>query len=144
MSMFTSWRVGRDFGLLAVGAGLYTLASPPYEWSAAAWIALTPLFLVLQHKTPKAAFGAGLLYGVLFCTGIAYWVYFAISSYFPFPFPFDLLFALLSYSIFVGSYTGLAAALSCVLMGRGQPLLRGLGIPALWVCGEFARSSLFA
>jgi len=54
----------RDIVLLALGASLYTIASPPYEWAAAAWLALTPLFLVLHGRTPRAAFAAGLLFGV--------------------------------------------------------------------------------
>jgi apolipoprotein N-acyltransferase len=134
----------RDCLLLVFGACLYTLAAPPYEWASAAWVALTPLFLVIRGKTLRDAFLAGLLYGVLFCAGIAYWVYLAVAAYFPFPFPFDLLFTFLSYSFFVGSYTGLAAALSCVLMKSGRPLFCSLGVPALWVVGEFARSSLFS
>ena len=134
----------RDIVLLALGASLYTIASPPYEWAGAAWLALTPLFLVLRDRTPKTAFAAGLLYGVLCCAGIAYWVYFAVFAYFPFSFPLNFLFTLLSYSFFVGLYTGLAACLSCVLMRRGSALLCWGGVPALWVSGEFARSSLFS
>jgi apolipoprotein N-acyltransferase len=134
----------RDSLLLVFGAYLYTLAAPPYEWASAAWVALTPLFLVIRGKTPRGAFFAGLLYGVLFCIGVAYWVYLAVAAYFPFPFPLDLLFTLLSYSFFVGSYTGLAAAFSCVLMRSGHPLFCSLGVSALWVVGEFARSSLFS
>ncbi len=136
--------VAKDCLLLILGAGLYTLAAPPYEWASAAWVALAPLFLVIRGKTPRGAFLAGLAYGVLFCAGIAYWVYLAVAAYFPFPFPLDLLFTLLSYSFFVGSYTGLAAAFSCVLMRGGCPILGSLGVPALWVMGEFARSSLFS
>ena len=113
-------RAVRDLLLLALGAFFYTLASPPYEWAGAGWLALTPLFLVLKDKTPGTAFLSGLLYGVLFCAGIAYWVYFAVSAYFPFFFPFDLLFTLLSYSVFVGAYTGLAACLCCLLMRSGR------------------------
>ena len=134
----------RDCLLLVFGACLYTLAAPPYEWASTAWVALTPLFLVIRGKAPRGAFFAGLLYGVLFCAGIAYWVYLAVAAYFPFPFPFDLLFTFLSYSFFVGSYTGLAAAFSCVLMQSGRPLFGYIGVPALWVVGEFARSSLFS
>lgn len=134
----------RDCLLLVFGACLYTLAAPPYEWTSTAWVALTPLFLVIRGKAPRGAFFAGLLYGVLFCAGVAYWVYFAVAAYFPFPFPFDLLFTFLSYSFFVGSYTGLAAAFSCTLMQSGRPLFCYLGVPALWVVGEFARSSLFS
>jgi apolipoprotein N-acyltransferase len=127
-----------------LGACLYTLASPPYSWSGAAWIALAPFFLVVRGKTPGHAFVVGLLYGILFCVGITPWVYDAISAYFPLPFPLDALCTLLSYSVFVGAYVGVVAAGSCVLMRRASPLLRFLGIPALWVIGEFARSTFFS
>lgn len=143
--MFTplAKRAVRDGLLLTFGAFLYTLASPPYEWTGAGWLALTPLYLVLHDKTPKTAFVAGLLYGVLFGMGIAGWAYFSIAAYFPFPFPLDLLLTLLSFSVAIGPYTGLVATLSSVLMRRGRPGLRWLGIPALWVSGELIRSYVF-
>ena len=127
-----------------LSACLYTLAAPPYEWAGAAWFALTPFFLVLQEKTFLKAFIVGLPYGILFCTGIAYWVYFAISTYFPVSAPIALLLTLLSYSLFIGVYTGLAAAFASLFMRGSKRWLRGLGVPAAWVCGEFARSMLFS
>jgi apolipoprotein N-acyltransferase len=132
-----------DILLLTLGAFLYTIASPPYEWASAGWLALTPLFLVLRNKTPRTAFLPGFLYGVLFGAGIAYWAYFSIAAYFPFPFPLDLLFTFLSVGFSIGPYTGLAASLSCMLMRSRRPFLRWGGIPALWVSNELARSYLF-
>lgn len=134
----------RDLALLVFGASLYTIATPPYEWSSAAWLALAPLFLVLRGKTPGTAYAVGFLYGIFFCIGIASWVYYAVAAYFALGFPFDLLVTFLSYSLFVGSYTGLAALCSCVLMSRSRPSFRWVGIPALWVSAEFARTSLFS
>lgn len=58
-------RAVRDIFLLAVGTFLYTVASPPYEWPGAAWLALTPLFLALRDKTPTTAFLARLAYAIL-------------------------------------------------------------------------------
>jgi apolipoprotein N-acyltransferase len=144
MALPSSKQAVRDLFPLALGALLYTVASPPYEWTGAAWLTLAPLFLVLQNKTPRAAFVAGCLYGVLSCAGIASWVYFAISTYFSLAFPFDLFLTFLSYGFFAGSYTGIVASLSCVLMQSGRSLFCWGGIPALWVSGEFARSSLFS
>src|SRR3954447_21551138 len=114
--MLLGRHTARDIALLAVGAWLYTIAAPPYEWSSAGWLALSPLFLVLRDKTPGTAYAAGFLYGVFFCSGIAYWVYYAIAAYFAFSLPLNLFVTFLSYSFFVGSYTGLGAACSCVLM----------------------------
>jgi apolipoprotein N-acyltransferase len=137
------WAV-KDFARLAFGALLYTLAAPPYEWSSAAWFALTPLFLVVRNKTVASAFVAGLLYGVLSCAGIAGWVYAAVIGFFPFSSLVALLVTLASYGFFAGLYTGLAAAFSSVLIRRGRSLLFWIGLPALWVGAEYARSTLFA
>jgi apolipoprotein N-acyltransferase len=121
--MLLGRRTARDLALLALGASLYTVAAPPYEWHNAAWVALAPLFLVVHDKTPRAAYAAGFLYGVCFCGGIAYWLYDAIAAYFALGLPLNLLATFLSYGFFVGSYTGLAAAGSCVLMRHRRPVL---------------------
>lgn len=142
--MRLNWRTGKDLSLLTLGACLYTLASPPYDQSWAGWVALAPLFLVARKATPGRAFAAGLLFGVLFCFGIAYWVSFAVSAYFPLPFPLDLLCTIASYSVFIGAYTGLATTLASLLMRCHRPLLRWIGVPASWVIGEFARSTFFS
>ena len=129
----------RDVLLLALGAGLYMLAAPPYEWSLAAWLALTPFYLVLHSKTPKSAFWVGAVFGLLFSVGLAYWVYFSIATFFPVSPVLAAVGTLLVYLIFVSPYTGLVAVGSCILMRQGSRL-RWLGIPALWVSGEFARA----
>jgi apolipoprotein N-acyltransferase len=133
-----------DMLLLLLGAFLYTIAAPPYEWSIAGWFALTPLILVAANKSPRLAFLAGLVYGVLFCLGMAYWVYFAVATYFPLGAPLSFLCTVLSYAVFIASYVGLAAAGVAVLFRRPSPMLCGLGVPALWVSAEFARTSLFS
>ena len=134
----------REFGLLTLGALLYTIACPPYDWSGAGWITLTPFFLALRGRTPKTGFFLGLLFGVLSCAGIGFWIYVAVTTYFSLPFPLDVLFTLFNYSLFAGLYVGAVAALVCVLLRRGNPTLVVLGAPAVWVAGEFARSSWFA
>ncbi len=138
------WRVGQKSLLLLLGAVLYILAAPPYEWSLAGWVALSPLFLVIRSATPLAAFTAGFAYSLLTCAGITYWLYFAIAAYFPLSPVIALLFTLLSYSVFVGVYIGLASAGACILMRRPRSLLSWLGVPALWVGAEYARTSLFS
>ncbi|MGH7964046.1 MAG: apolipoprotein N-acyltransferase, partial [Candidatus Binatia bacterium] len=138
----TGRRVMRDFFLLAFGAFLHTLAFPPYEWAGAGWLALAPLFLVLRNQTPKAAFGSGFLYALLWCAGVGSWLYWTVSMYFPLVFPLDVLFILLNYGFFAGLSTGIIACFSSVLMRHSGSWLRWGGIPALWVSGEFIRSDL--
>ena len=129
----------RDVLLLTLGAGLYTLAAPPYEWSATAWLALTPFYYVLSDKTPKSAFWVGAVFGLLFSAGLAYWVYFSLVTFFPVSSVLAAAGTLLVYLIFVSPYTGLVAMGSCLLIRQGARL-RWLGIPALWVSGELARA----
>ena len=137
------WTVVTDLLLLALGAGLYTLAAPPYEWSSLGWFALAPFYLAIGNKTAKAAFGAGLTYGVLLGSGLTAWAYAAIPTYFPLPFPFGLLATVLSLSLSIGVYTGLVAVGSNALL-RSTSCHRSwwcsLGIPGLWVGGELLRS----
>lgn len=133
----------RNFLLLLLGAALYTLAAPPYEWSIAGWVALTPLLLVVRSVSPRGGFVAGVIYSIMTCTGITYWLYFAVASYFPLSSPLAFLLVLLSYIVFVGPYIGLAAAGASLLMRR-RSSLSWLGVPALWASAEFGRTSLFS
>ncbi len=137
-------RACRDFLLLLLGAALYTAAAPPFDFSLAGWFALTPVFLVASERSAPTAFVAGLIYGFLFCIGIAYWVYFAVVAFFPFGVPLSLFSTALAYLFFIASYCGLATAGAALLWHRAPALLRAIGIPALWVSAEFARSSLFS
>ena len=137
----------RDILLLVTGASLYTLAYPPYAWSGAAWVTLTPLFLVLPGKSPRAGFLAGLLFGVFACIGVTAWVHFAISSYFALSFPLDVICTFFSYVCFGGVHMGVVSALTCMLLqafaaDRVPAWLRWSAVPALWVCGEFVRSTV--
>lgn len=100
--------------------------------------------MTLKGKSLPAAFVTGLLYGVLFCVGIAYWVYFAVAAYFSFSPFIALLLTLLSYSLFIGFYTGAAALVTVLLMRCRSDWLRWCGVPAVWVCSEFARSLFFS
>jgi apolipoprotein N-acyltransferase len=126
---------------LILGACLYTVAFPPYEWSITAWVALVPLFLFLPTSTPRSAFLAGFLYALLWCMGVGYWVYFTVTDNFTLGFPLNLLFIFGNYAFFVALPTGVIALLSSLVLRRGNPWLRVLGIPTLWVGGEVLRAN---
>lgn len=133
-------KIPKNILLLAVGAFLYTIACPPYDWSSAAWVTLTPFFLVLRHGTLCSALLTGLLFGVLSCAGIGYWIYVATTHYFSLSFPFDILLTLVNYAYFVGVYFALAGGAIHLLLRNRTPLLRALGVPAAWVASELARA----
>jgi apolipoprotein N-acyltransferase len=133
--------VWKRLDLLVVGALLYTIAFPPYSVPGAAWIALTPLFLLLYTSSAKHAFLVGFLFGVLWCVGVGYWVYFTVTESFSIPFPANLLFILANYAFFAGLPTGVVTLFSSLLLQRGTTWPRTFGIPALWVSGEFLRAN---
>jgi apolipoprotein N-acyltransferase len=126
---------------LILGAALYTLAFPPYEWSWAAWCALAPLFLIIREQSPRAAFFTGVTYGVLWCLGQGYWLYGTMTEHFAFGPVFSVPFLLANFLFFSGLPIGLVSSLSCILMRSRARLLATGGVPALWVCGEFVRAN---
>lgn len=142
--MLSRRSIFRQFLLLLLGALFYTLAAPPYEWSIAGWFALAPLFLVISTQSPRSAFVSGVIYSLLFCVGMAYWVYFSVAAYFPLGVPFSLFSTVLSYFLFIASYGGCAAVGSAALMRSASPFFYWIGVPSLWVSAEFARTSLFS
>src|SRR5260370_32132213 len=134
----------QDISLVALGAVLYTLASAPFEWASLGWVALTPLFVVLRGKGIAQAAIYGMLFGVAICAGVAYWMYFAISSYFVAIFPLNLVLTMAAYAIFVGVYAGAAAAASSLVINYGARTIRWVAVPALWVVCEYARSTFLS
>jgi apolipoprotein N-acyltransferase len=137
-------RFVEDISLVALGAVFYTLASAPFEWSPLGWVALTPLFMLLRGKGFAEAAIYGMLFGVGICAGVAYWMYFAISSYFVAIFPLNLVLTLAAYTVFVGVYTGAAAAASSLLINYDGLTVRWVAVPALWVVCEYARSTFLS
>lgn len=133
-----------DLCLLALGALLYTFAMPPWGAAVAGWFALGPLFLALRGTSAARAAVYGALFGVLICAGVAHWLYSAIDSFFAAPAPLSLALTAASYLFFVGMYVAAAGACSAILMRRAPAAIQWTAIPALWVAGEFARSSLFS
>src|SRR5260370_24465583 len=134
----------QDISLVALGAVLYTLASAPFEWASLGWIALTPLFVLIRGRGLAQAAIYGMLFGVGICAGVAYWMYFAISSYFVTIFPLNLVLTLAAYTMFVGVYTGAAAAASSLVTNHSDRAIRCVAVPAIWVVGEYARSTFLS
>jgi apolipoprotein N-acyltransferase len=133
-----------DLSLVALGAILYTLASPPFDCSFLGWFTLTPLFVAIRGATVRRSVLYGMLFGVLICAGVAHWMYSAISSYFVALFPLNLILTLLSYLLFVGFYTAATAGAWSVLMRRSSWRWQLLAIPSLWAVCEYARSTFLS
>jgi len=68
------------FPLLS-GALLF-LSFPEKDFYLLAWIALAPLLIALYGAKKKEAFIAGLLTGIVYFFGTAYWIYHSINASF--------------------------------------------------------------
>ncbi|MCQ9206573.1 MAG: apolipoprotein N-acyltransferase [Omnitrophica bacterium] len=60
--------------LPVLSAVLLILAYPTFNLEFLAWIALIPLFFALEGKTTKQRFTIGYLFGIIFFSGILYWL----------------------------------------------------------------------
>jgi len=95
-----------------------------------AWIALVPLFLAIRGKSPKSAFGLGLLTGLVSFLGILYWI--------------QILSPLIGLFI-LAFYLALYIAFFCFLLTVINRKLKSdiwylISAPILWVSLEYIRS----
>ncbi|RQW83642.1 MAG: apolipoprotein N-acyltransferase, partial [Geobacter sp.] len=129
----------RDYLLAVLSGVLLTLSFPKAEISYLAWIALVPLMVACEQKSPmkagKLAFVAGLTtYG-----GILYWINIVVTTYGKLP-------LLVSLSVYLMLVAYLAAFFFILLYLARKAELRGVSVvvsvPFLWVGLEFIRSFL--
>lgn len=120
----------------AGSGGLLALAFPRPELSLLAWVALVPLLLVMERRSFRAGFTAGLV----FFAAILYWVNIVMTTYGHLhPVLSALAWLLLSayLALFFAAATWAACRLRAVC---GYPLT--LTLPVLWVALEFLRGLL--
>ena len=131
-----------DAVLVIVGGILYAVAFPPYNCDLSAWIALVPLLTVAVRATPRGAFAAGFLYGMVFYAVIAAWVVEAVSAYFTSSTVGAVAFGALIGVLYIAIYVGLVAVAARALLRTRHRLAALFAIPALWVGYELARDRL--
>jgi len=136
-------RKGRARWALAIATGLLlTVAYPPFEVAAVAWIGLAPLLVALEGATPGEAFALGWLAGA---TGslivVGPWVFEAARGYFGLGPIAAAGFAVAVTQVFGGVYFGLFAVVGAVLRaGRWRFLV----LPAAFVAIEYARAHVLS
>ena len=130
-----------DPALVVTGGALYAAAFPPYGHDVTAWIALVPLLAVLARTSARGAFLAGATYGTVFFAALVPWVVKAAGGYFGAGLLTSTAFAAAICALFVAGYVGLFAVAGRHLLRCG-PWHAFIGIPALWVTYELARSTL--
>ena len=134
----------RDLLLLCGGAVLYIAAFFPAVWGSTAWLAVCPFYVALSDKTPVRGFWIGAVYGLLMSAGLAGWASAMPSASGSELFSSTLLGTLVRLGLSFGLSYGFVAALSCILLRSDWPLIRWMGMPAVWVSGEFVRTLLQA
>ena len=120
-------------------AVLLFLAFPKIDLFYLAWIAFLPLLYVALSSRPLAAFGYGMLAGVLAHIGILYWMFVTIS--FHTKSVAQGIFSLIFIALYVGFYT---TGLWCLLLSLAKnslpPLLLALLAAAFWASMDYLRA----
>jgi apolipoprotein N-acyltransferase len=120
---------------------LVILAFPAFDFFLIAWLALLPLLISLWQRTPKEAFKAGYIFGIIYFFGTLYWIYHSISVFGGIP-----LIASLCIVFLLCLYLGLYPAVFCWLfisLIRKTKLPALLIAPVVWVVLEFLKSYIF-
>jgi len=118
---------------------LLFLSFPKFGSSILAWVALVPLFYVLQDEKPWEGFKTGFLTGLIAHVGILYWIYHVVVQYGYLP-VYAGIAAVLLLAAYLSLYTACFSMGVVFLRARGHAVY--LSAPLLWTTLEFARSHL--
>ncbi len=117
-----------------LSAALLILAFPAFDQGYLAWFALAPLFLALFGKSYLKGFGLTLLCGVIFWSGLVYWLI-NVPRY-----------TLLHYVIlmpYLGCFFGLFGLLFCFISKRWGIIPAHVAAPFVWVVLDYIRTHFF-
>ncbi len=115
----------RPFFCSISSAVFLILSFPLFDFSFLIWIALVPLFIVVENHRPWPAFGWGYLTGGFFFSGTLYWF---IHVTLP-----GVILLVLYLALYFGLFAGLAARFA------RSPARRLWFYPSLWVGLEYIR-----
>ncbi len=112
-----------------ISSVLLILTFPRFNLEFLAWIALIPLFFALENKNIKQRFAIGYLFGLIFFSGILYW----------------LIYVTVPGAIILVLLLSFAPAIFCILYRPSSIVHRSsvLVIPSAWVITEYLRTYLF-
>src|SRR5438132_12556585 len=94
---------------LLLGASLYALALPPFDYNVFGWVLLTPLLMVIRGRRPVAAFVHGLLFGGACAASVTWWAAQAAAHFFGMPVVLAVAGLWAYYLVVCGSTFGLFA-----------------------------------
>jgi apolipoprotein N-acyltransferase len=128
---------------IGVSAALYTAAYPPIHVHTSAFVALIPLFLVLDRCTPAAALGISITWSLLaMSVGVTDWLVPSVARYYDQP-------ALVGAGLLVGTtlvgaspeYGAVGLWYRCIRGKISEPLLV-LATAATWAAAELCRTRI--
>jgi len=120
---------------------LIFLSFPKANLGFLAWIALVPLLYTLKDVDIPGAFRAGFITGLVYNTGLLYWIVFVVVHYGNLPFYAGIAIMLLLV-IYLSLYPALFCAGVAYFRGRG---IRGVILaPFLWVALDYVKARLFS
>lgn len=122
----------RDALLIVVSAVPLALCFLPLGVGYLAWVAMVPLFLALNDKSPIAGFALAWVWGLIFYPIVGHWI-FEVKGY-------SVLHHALVESYF-GFYFALFGLFYAFISKRWDTEAALLASPSIWVTLEYARSN---
>ena len=134
---------GAAFTCAALSGALLTLSFPSFGHPAAAWVALTPLLVILHGtRSPGLAFGLGLTTGAVHFAGTLPWLTQVMTEFGGFPLPVGVLLNGLLVAYLALFPAAFAVMVVVVLRARsGEWVL--LSAAPVWLTTELGRMWLF-
>lgn len=124
--------------ILAIASGaLVTLSFPKADLSFLAWVALLPLLISLEGRSPRTAFKLGFITGLTAYAGLLYWVIIVMGVYGHLPL-FASIPLWLLLSSWLALFYGIATWATC--LGERFGLKSALMMPLAWVGADYLRS----
>jgi apolipoprotein N-acyltransferase len=132
----------KDILLSALSGFLLLLAFPKFNLEVLAWGAFVPWLWAIRRKSPFQAAYLGLVAGLVFFTGLLYWVYVVLTEYGHLPAPVSIFFLILLTAYLALYFSVFAFSLRWVTHKIDLP--ETLFAPPLWVSLEYLRGILFS
>jgi apolipoprotein N-acyltransferase len=118
---------------------LLFLSFPKFDFYYLIWISLIPLLYAIKGKNLSEAFLAGFITGIVYNTGIIYWITFVVVHYGYLPLSIGI-FVMLLLSFYLSLYVALFALGVVFLKKRG--IAEIVSAPLLWTILEYGKSHL--
>ena len=132
----------KTFLLITISAIFLILSFPKTGQSYFVWFALIPLLFAVEGKSVYKSFLTAFFCGLIFYTGLIYWIVVVTTTYGGLIYPLGI-FVMLLLVTYLSLYCGLALALSRYIEER-TPFTLPLILPFIWVSLEYIRSFLFS